>query len=358
MNNNPTIKDVSKYAGVSTATVSRVINGSTGVNSETEKKVKNALKELNYQVNVIARSLKTNSTKLIGVLAPNFSNVFYNDLFQELEKGLAIKGFSLIICSSEHSKDEEYKKMKMLLERNVDGIIFFPISEDCNHLLDLNLDVVIPMVMVDRSANGLNVDLVLSDNFYGSYHLTKALIAEGHKRIGFIGGLEHVSNAKLRYQGYQLAMKESGLKVEEEFVIREGDTLQNGYSAMEKIMNTENHPVAFLLENQMTHVGATTYLYAEVPHQKSKNICIASYDFMRDYALLTFCHYAMYQPLEEIGKEVVRLILERIELKNNENPIKIIIKPTMKVMSANGGIVSDPQLQEEVIPAYLVKELK
>lgn len=356
MNNNPTIKDVSKYAGVSTATVSRVINGAEGVNPKTVEKVQKALKELNYQVNVIARSLKTNTTKLIGVLAPNFSNVFYNDLFQEIEKGLAIYGFSLIICSSEHSKEEEYKKMKMLLERNVDGIIFFPISEDCNHLMDLNLTKVIPMVMVDRSAKGLDVDLVLSDNVYGSYYLTKALITEGHKRIGFIGGLEHVSNAKLRYRGYLKAMNEAHLKIEKEFIIREGDTLQNGYSAMERIINTKNHPNAFLLENQMTHVGATTYLYAEVPHEQFKNICIASYDFMRDSALLTFCHYAMYQPLEQIGKEVVRLILKRIELKNNDNPNKIIIKPIMKVMSANGGIVTDPNLQEEVIPAYLVKE--
>jgi LacI family transcriptional regulator len=356
MNNNPTIKDVSKYAGVSTATVSRVINGAEGVNPKTVEKVQKALNELNYQVNVIARSLKTNTTKLVGVLAPNFSNVFYNDLFQEIEKGLAHKGFSLIICSSEYSKEEEYKKMKMLLERNVDGIIFFPLSEDCTHLESLNLTKVIPMVMVDRSAKGLNVDLVLSDNLYGAYHLTKALIAEGHKRIGFIGGLEHVSNAKLRYQGYLKAMNEEHLEIEEEFVIREGDTLQNGYSAMERIIKTKNHPNAFLLENQMTHVGATTYLYAEVPYEQYQNICIASYDFMRDSALLTFCHYAMYQPLEIIGREVVKLILNRIEIKNNDDANTIIIKPIMKVMSANGGIVTDPQLQDEVVPSYLVKE--
>lgn len=330
-----TIKDVAKRANVSIATVSRVINNSNSVNENTKNVVKLALKELNYNVNAVARSLKTNRSKLVGVLVPDISNTYYNDLFSAFETSLSLKGYSLIICSSNNDIVEEYNKMKMLLERNVDGIIFFPINNDCTHLGPLNIDKIVPIVMVDRSAKGLIVDKVLSNNVFGTYHLTKALIDDGFKSIGFIGGNEHVSNARSRYLGYLKAMEEFNLKVEGKFVIRKGDTIQDGYDGIKNIWENEEHPNAFVLENQMTHVGATIYLKSEKTREEVKEVCFASYDFTRYAPLLTFCHYAMYQPVNEISKKVIELLLKRIDIKNNENPISIIIKPEMKFVRSN-----------------------
>ncbi|MFA6845965.1 MAG: LacI family DNA-binding transcriptional regulator [Sphaerochaetaceae bacterium] len=349
-NRSATIKDVAREAGVSIATVSRVLNRLGNVNGKTSEKVMVAVLKLNYQSNQIARSLKTNTTKLIGFITPEVDNLFFMQIFHNLEIELAPYGYSIILCSSDNSVEEEAKRFSMLLERNVDGIIFVPATNDCSNLEPLMREDV-PVVMVDRYASGLDVDMVLSNNLSGAYQLTKALILEGHVRIGFIGGNPHLNNAMQRFEGYRKAMIEAGLAIDESFVCMEGTSQEAGFAMMSKLMHKENRPNAFVLENDSTHLGASAYLMGEVPYEQRKNIVFASYDFLYYAPLLTFCHYAMGQPLDFVGISAARLMVNRLKFNKDAEPRKIVLEPRMKVMVAHGGILTDPINQDAIEPA-------
>jgi LacI family transcriptional regulator len=348
--NNPTIKDVAKEAGVSIATVSRVINSLGTVNSRTSKKVDDAILKLNYKRNLIARSLKTNNTKYVGVLAPEISNNFFTQIFAKLEQELSAYGYNIIFCSSENNIQEEKNKYKMLLDRNVDGIILIPARDNCDHLSSLMSDTV-PTVLVDRFASSINCDMVLNDNLKGSYDLTKALINEGFTNIGFLGGMKGVNNARERVEGFYKAMAESNLKLDSEFICLDGLTQNDGFEIMRKIINKPNRPNAFVIENDMVHIGATSYLMGQVSYEKRKEIVFASYDYLPYAALLTHCHYAMAQPLNLIGANAAKLLVDRMKLKVQDDPHKIVLEPRMKVLISNGGILTDPINQDAIQPS-------
>lgn len=347
--NNPTIKNVAKEAGVSIATVSRVINQLGTVNSATTKKVNDAIIKLDYKRNLIAMSLKTNDTKYVGIIAPEISNNFFTQIFTKLEQELSSYGYNIIFCSSENNITEERNKYKMLLDRNVDGIILIPARDNCEHLSSLMSDSV-PTVLVDRFAASINCDMVLNDNFTGSYDLTKALIREGHTRIGFLGGMKDVNNARERLEGFYKAIRESNLPLDQEFVCLDGLTQNDGFEIMQKIIDKPNRPNAFVIENDMVHIGATSYLKGEVEYEKRKDIVFASYDYLPYAALLTHCHYAMAQPLNLIGSNVARLLVDRMKGEVKSEPRKVILQPKMKVLISNGGILTDPLTQDAIKP--------
>ena len=349
VNNNPTIKDVAKEAGVSIATVSRVLNNLGNVNSTTTDKVNEAIFKLDYKRNLIARSLKTNDTKFVGLIAPEISNIFFTEIFDKLEAELSSYGYNIIFCTSENNIEEEKKKFKMLLDRNVDGIILIPVSDNCKHISLINTNNV-PTVLLDRYASGIDSDIVMSNNIQGGYSLTKALIDEGYEKIGFLGGASSVNNACQRLEGFTKAMKEANLNIDEEFVRLDGLTQNSGYELMKKIINKPNRPNAFVIENDLVHVGATSFLKGQVSYEKRKNIVFASFDFFPHSSLLSHCHYAMAQPLNLIGVNAARLIVDRMKFKRDCKARTIILEPRMKVIVANGGIFTDPINQDAIEP--------
>lgn len=346
---NPTIKDVAKEAGVSIATVSRVVNSLGTVNLNTTKKVNNAILKLNYKRNLIARSLKTNNTKYVGVLAPEISNNFFTQIFKKLEEELSSYGYNIIFCSSANSIIEEKNKYKMLLDRNVDGIILIPARDNCEHLSSL-INEKVPTVLVDRFASSINCDMVLNDNFTGSYDLTKALVNEGYKKIGFLGGIHNVNNARQRLEGFKEAIKDSKLEIDNKFICLDGLTQDDGFEIMSRIINIPNRPDAFVIENDMVHIGVTSYLKGQVPYERRKNIVFASYDFLPYASLLTHCHYAMAQPLNLIGFNAAKLLVDRMKLGSKAKPRTVVLKPRMKVLISNGGIFTDPKNQDAIEP--------
>lgn len=346
--NNPTIKDVAKKANVSIATVSRVINNLNNVNSATARRVESAITELNYQRNQIARSLKTNDTKFVGIIAPEISNIFFTKIFEKLEVELSAYGYNIIFCCSENNILEEKNKFKMILDRNVDGIILIPVSDNCEHLSSL-ITPSVPIVIVDRFASHIECDMVLSNNFRGSYLLTKALIEEGHSKIGFLGGAKNVNNAMQRYLGYKKAMEDNNLSAD--FVLMDGLTQNDGYEIMKRVCSISDRPNAFVIENDMVHLGATSYLMEQLPYEKRKEIIFASYDYLSYAPLLIFCHYAMAQPLDLIGVNAAKLLVDRMRFDRKCNPRKLILEPRMKVMVSNGGIFRDPINEDAIEPA-------
>lgn len=305
-----TIREVAKYAMVSTATVSRVINEDEKVVPATRDKVREAMDALGYKVNFVARSLKTSRTKTIGIMAPDLSGDFFMYIAESMDRELSVHGYSLVVSVSHDSAEEEGKRLRHLAERLVDGIVMIPATDKGAHFSFLK-EFGIPLVFVDRRVTDLDADCVLTENEEGAFEATQALIADGYSRIGFIGGKPEISTSLERFAGYKRAMESAGLAIEPEFVRFGPPTLPFGYHAMEEMMKRDDSPDAWFLVNVFTHIGATNYLTSE-GKTRAQRIVISAFDEMPYSPLLRFCRYSVQQPIAELGKTAARLILKRI----------------------------------------------
>lgn len=333
-----TIKEVAQLAGVSIATVSRVLNHHASVTADTEQRVREAMLELGYNRNEVARSLKVRHTRTIGIIAPELSNTFFMEVVETMDCILTPHGYTMIICSSNDSVQEERRKLQVLIERNVDALVVIPASDEGGHFLTKALDG-IPLVLVDRKIPGLHVDTVLTDNRFGVRQLVAALVQEGFSRIGFIGGDIHIPTASERFHGFLEALRDHHLEPEKDFVLMDGAMNQySGRALMEEALSRPNHPDAFLFANDSLHLGATTFLMEAVSQEVRSKLVFASFDYLHYAPLLRFCHYAAAQPMEKIGKAVAALVLKRLDHNWSGYPEEVVLRPEIKVMSANGGI--------------------
>jgi LacI family transcriptional regulator len=321
MSRSVTIREVAEYAAVSTATVSRVLNEDEKVTGATRERVLSAMKDLGYKVNFVARSLKTSKTKTIGIIAPDLAGDFFMYIAESLDRELASSGYSLVVCSSHDSPEEEAKRLRHLAERLVDGVVIVPATDSGAHFSFLK-EFGIPVVFADRSVSDFEADSVLVENEEGAFEATLALIRDGFKRIGFIGGRPELSNFKERFAGYRRALESEGLPLEEEFVRFGPATLPFGYHAMEDLLKRPNAPEAWFLVNAFTHVGATNYLMSE-GSAAGQRIALSAFDEMPYSPLLRFCRYSVQQPIAELGKTAARLILGRI-IENDGSPPRTV----------------------------------
>ncbi|MGE4454728.1 MAG: LacI family DNA-binding transcriptional regulator [Sphaerochaeta sp.] len=341
----PTIKDVAQSAQVSIATVSRVLNHSETVREDTRIKVLHAMEQLGYNRNEVARSLKFRHTNTIGIIAPELSNVFFMEVVEAMERSLGPLGYSLIITSSNDSVAQEKKKLQILIERNVDGIVVMPAGSEGQHFLSKALSG-IPLVLVDRRIKGLMVDTVETDNRYGVQQMVKALHNEGYKRIGYIGGDLSIYTARERLQGFLDSMQEEGLHVENRYVYHQDAMTQNsGRNLIQQVLSEVDYPEAFFIANDSLHLGATIQVMEMTGDKDFQQLVFASFDYLSYAPLLTLCHYAVAQPCERIGEAVADVLLKRLHDDWQDFPLHIMLRPEIKVMKANGGIPFPDHLQ-------------
>lgn len=347
-----TIKDVAHLAGVSIATVSRALNASDGVKENTRKAVMEAVEKLGYNRNEVARSLKFRQTRTIGIIAPELSNIFFMEVIEALERCLAPKGYSMIITSSYDSVEEEKRKLQILIERNVDGMVVMPSGAEGDHFLSKALSN-IPLILVDRRIRNLKVDSVETDNRFGVHKMIQALKHEGFHRIGFIGGDPSIHTAGERLSGYLEAMSLNGLRVEDRFVLHRGAMTQsNGRELLKTALSLPDHPQAFFIANDSMHLGATIHAIEHLDAKELSNLVFASFDYLSYAPLLKFCHYAVSQKFEQIGEEVAKLLLQRLGGNWEGFPKRVMLRPEIKVITANGGIAFEepptlPELDHE-----------
>ena len=316
--NTITIRNVAQRANVSTATVSRVLNHDPRVRDETKKAVLEAMESLGYTINFVARSLKTSRTHTIGVVAPDLAGDFFMFIAESMNRELTLHGYSIVVSTSRDSEEEEAKRLRHLAERLVDGIVLIPIGSSNAYLPQISA-LNIPIVFVDRALSGYEADQVLVDNETGAYEAVRALIREGHRRIGFLGGKPEVTTAGERFAGYCRAMEEARLAIEERYVRFGHPTLPFGYRTMEDIVKDPDSPDTWFIVNLFAHLGATNYLVSE-GGERARRITFAAFDEMPYSPLLRYCRYAVQQPIAEMGKAAANLIMDRIEGKGPPEP--------------------------------------
>ena len=233
------IKDVAREAGVSIATVSRVLNDIDVVNEDTKKKVLDAIKELGYRPNIVARSLKTQRTKTIGILIPDISSQFYPEIVRGAEDVSNIYDYNVILCNSDFDVEKEKEYLRVLKEKMVDGVIYISSSfnEEIYKLID-ELDL--RTILVETKDKENRLPSVTIDNVSASYDATKFLINKGSKNLAFVGVKEDNMNALgERYIGFKKAVNESGLKIDDDLVFFDSLKVKCGYQAVEQFTKSK-----------------------------------------------------------------------------------------------------------------------
>lgn len=248
-----TIKDVAALAGISYTTVSHVVNKTRPVSEEVRIKVEAAIKSLEYVPSAVARSLKAKTTATIGLLVPNSLNPYFAELARGIEDYCERNGYCVILCNSDDNPDKQRSYLRVLLEKRIDGLIVASAGGDSSLAAGLAA-VRTPMVIVDRSLEGVDADLVRIDHEYGAYLATRHLLELGHRDIAYIGGPAHTSVAQMRLAGYCRALKEAGVEVPQQRILESDFTSTGGYNAAATLLE-HTPPSAIFAGNDLLGIG-------------------------------------------------------------------------------------------------------
>ena len=304
------IRRVAEKAGVSVTTVSHVVNQTRFVAPETEKRVRQAMQDLNYRPNTLARSLRRGETKTIGLILPDSANPFFAESARLLEEAAFLQSYSLILCNTNGDLEKERRYTDVLLNKQVDGIIFMAAGDDKKSLLEL-IDRQFPVVIVDRILDHLEVDAVITDNHLSGYLATGYLIENGHKRIGIICGPSNVNPSAQRVTGYRQALSEADIKMDPELEVIGDFHSGSGYKAAQQLLQT-SHPTAIFACNDLMAIGALRAI-REAGLSVPADISIIGHDDIEIASYLQPTLTTIAQPIEKLAETAIQLLLERIE---------------------------------------------
>ncbi|NOH17183.1 LacI family DNA-binding transcriptional regulator [Clostridium cochlearium] len=311
-----TIKDISKIAGVSHTTVSRALNDSPLVNDDTKKKIKELAEKLNYIPNYNAKSLKLNRSYNIGLFFSTLKKGTSPYFFYETVRGVSkvIKDeFNLIVKGI-----DQYKEYSSINAKKFDGIILMSQSNTDNLFIYEVLNKKIPIVVLNREVNSMDVLNIVFDDFKGAYTATEFLIKNGHKDIALIEGKKGFMATERRKEGFIKAMEDNGLKVEEKYIVRGSYHLESGYVAMNKLLNKNKRPTAVFCSNDDMAIGAIKAAF-------NRNLSIPKDISIMGFDDISFSQYTIpplttiKRPIEKVSTEGTKIILNLIEGKNVEN---------------------------------------
>ena len=324
-----TIKDVAKMAGVSTTTVSHVINKTRFVAKETEEAVMQAIKSLKYSPSAVARSLKVNTTKSIGMIVTTSESPYFAEIIHAVEDHCYRQGYSLFLCNTQNDPEKIKNHVEMLTKKRVDGLLVM-CSEYTQHSLDvLSGFSSVPMVVMDWGPNA-DTDIIEDNSFNGGYIATKHLIDCGHKAIGLIAGELDKTTARTRYEGFVKAMNEANLPIHENWIMEGFFEPEDGYECMNRILVQDNLPTAVFCCNDVMALGAISAI-TEKGLRVPDDISIIGYDNIHSSRFYAPPLTTIHQSKSRLGAQAVNLLFERIANKDNENHEKhrIAIHPEL-----------------------------
>ena len=322
-----TIKDVARLAGVSTTTVSHVINKTRFVAEATTKKVWESIEELNYAPSAVARSLKSNVTRSLGILVTDSSNAFFSEVIHSIESYSYNLGYTITLCNTGDSKEKYKNHIQMLSEKRVDGILVM-CSEVDNELINYLKKFSIPLVIMDWANSMINFNKIQDNSDEGGFLATQYLINKGHKKIGCLtGGIDkHISNQ--RFLGYKKAMLESGLEIKDEWIFHGNFEFDSGISTAQIINEMPQKPTAIFCFNDamaMALISKLTDLEFLIP----KEFSIIGYDDIVYAKYYNPPLTTIAQPKSELGVKAIELLINKVQEKETSEAGTIHIYPKL-----------------------------
>ena len=301
-----TMHDVARLAKVSIATVSAVINGKNGVSEKLTKQVKEAMTNLDYHPDLIARSLKVGRTHTIGMIVPDVTNPFHTEVMRGVEDEARLNGYSPMLCNSNEDPEQERHLLATLFSQRVDGVLLA--ASDSAAVYDRFTRRRFPIVFIDRLPAGHNRNAVVSDNVGAAYDAIKYLISLGHERIAIIAGHLHISTGFDRLEGYRKAMQEAHLLIRDRYLQHGDFQLESGYTCGLQLLQLAVPPTAiFSCNNKMTLGLMRALAESQVPCPE--RMSVLSFDDFEWAANFSPKLTTIAQPTKEMGKEAMRMLL-------------------------------------------------
>ncbi|MDI6601498.1 MAG: LacI family DNA-binding transcriptional regulator [Thermoanaerobacteraceae bacterium] len=328
-----TIKDVARKANVSITTVSRVINNKTeGVSEETRERILKVMQDLNYQPNRIARGLVTKRTNTLGLILPDIANPFFPEIARGVEDTANIYGYNVILCNTDDRTDKEELYINVLKEKCVDGIVFTssvnPVSEHIKQLMDYKM----PFVLLDRYMDIDHLPGVYSDGYDGMYQITRYLFEMGHRDIAYIGGPSLSATAKHRYEGFEYALREYGVGLDD-VLIEEGNyKISGGKEAMARLVEKGMDFTAVACANDLMAVGAMEVL-KDKGYRIPEDVSVTGFDDIQLSGLIEPKLTTVAQPCYEMGAVATRMLIKLIEGQALEEQ-EIKLKPRLVIRNS------------------------
>ncbi|MBQ8147961.1 MAG: LacI family DNA-binding transcriptional regulator [Lachnospiraceae bacterium] len=321
------IREVAKLAGVSPATVSRVINGTAKVDDEKKERVLQVISETGFVPNEVARSLFKKSAKTIGLIIPSIENPFFTQLAGVIDRVADANGFRVILCNTADDFEKEKSALQMLAAMNADGIILTTNNMEIQSFVD---ELSIPVVVTDRLISNQGIHNYVHCDHYGGGRLAmEHLIESGCKNVVCIQGPQNVSSARARYEGYRDVCKEQGIV---EQVVNCDYDFHEGLAISEQLLEKYPQVDGILACNDMVAISIYKVLHKRkiaVPEQ----IQVIGFDDIMLSSLMTPELTTIAQPIEEIGRKAAELIIHREEQGEEREyvfPAKLVVRETTK----------------------------
>lgn len=326
------IEDVARRAGVSTATVSRVLSGKPHVSDELRERVLETIQELDYRPSRVARSLRVQRSSIIGLIISDIQNPFFTSIVRAVEDVAQQRGYSIILCNSDEDVAKELTYIELMLAEQVSGMIISPTASNNEAYRGL-VERRVPVVAIDRRIDGVPIDTVVGDNVGAARKVVSHLIENGYQRVGAVLGIPDASTGAERYQGYVEALMEHGAPLLPELVRSGPPRSSNGYELTLELLTLPTPPDAIFTGNNLLTIGALRAIY-ELGLRIPSDIALAAFDELDWMFLVRPALTVVIQPTYEMGWQAAELLLERIA-DPDRPPQQIVLQPTIKIRESS-----------------------
>jgi len=305
------MKDVARLAGVSTSTVSHVINKDRFVSEAIRLRVEDAIRTLNYAPSALARSLKLNQTRTIGMLITASSNPFFSELVRGVERSCFERGYSLVLCNTDGDEQRMNRNLETLLQKRVDGLLLLCTETHQPSPAIMKRYPAIPTVMMDWSPFDGDSDVIQDNSLLGGDIATRYLIDKGYTRIACVTGPLDKTPARLRLEGYRAAMRRAGVRGAEGYEVIGDFEFAGGLRAMQSLLALPEPPQAVFMGNDAMAVGAYQALY-QAGLRIPQDVALVGYDDIELASYMTPPLTTIHQPKDELGELAIDVLIHRM----------------------------------------------
>jgi DNA-binding LacI/PurR family transcriptional regulator len=327
------IEDVARQAGVSTATVSRVLSGKPYVSDDLRERVMGAVHDLNYRPSRVARSLRVQRSSIIGLIVSDIQNPFFTAVVRAIEDTAYQQKYSVFLCNSDENTEKETMYVELMMAEHVAGVILSPTlgqNDIYRHLAEVG----VPAVAIDRRVTNVDIDSVLVDNVSGAREAVLHLLEMGHRRIGTVIGTPISSTGEERLRGYVEALHIYGLAVEPDLIRTGMPRIATGHEFTNELLSLSNPPTAVFTGNNLLTIGALSAIHTRglrIPD----DIALAAFDDMDWTAFVKPALTVVAQPTYAIGRTAFELLLQRMEDPDRLYE-EVVLPPTLHIRESTG----------------------
>jgi len=328
------MSDVAKLAGVSVMTVSRVLNESAGVSEENRNKVFDAVRQLRYQPNELARSLRDRRSRQIGIIVPYLSDPFFAICAHAISTAAKEQGYSVVLSTSNDDPQSEFDEACRMLRRHVEGLIVIPSHRCGTRSLLLNPEFEsFPIVTLDRPIEGSGFETLVVENEQGAREGTEHLIGLGHRAIAYIGLTDGLYTMTTRHRGYLNAMREAGLQPESTIISRSVD---DALAALRRLLSSHHPPTALFCGNNLTTRHVLQALKA-MEMRTPDSIALVGFDDFETAELVHSGITVVRQPTELLGRTAAEMLFSRVKQTPEPTGGRVTVLPVELIVRGSSG---------------------